>query len=76
MTLVSTPIIQVRDLTMRFSKKEAVSSISFDVPRGVIHGFIGPNGAGKTTTIRILASLLVPTIGGAWIDGANVVTEP
>lgn len=76
MTLLSTPIIQVRDLTMRFAKKEAVSSISFDVPRGVIHGFIGPNGAGKTTTIRILASLLVPTVGGAWIDGANVVTEP
>ena len=75
MTL-ATPIIQVRDLTMRFAKKEAVSSISFDVPRGVIHGFIGPNGAGKTTTIRILASLLVPTSGGAWIDGANVVTEP
>jgi len=76
MSLVSTHIIQVRDLTMRFAKKEAVSAISFDVPRGVIHGFIGPNGAGKTTTIRILASLLVPTSGGAWIDGANVVTEP
>ncbi|MEC9476045.1 MAG: ABC transporter ATP-binding protein [Planctomycetota bacterium] len=76
MSLVTTPIIQVRDLLMRFDKKEAVSSISFDVPRGVIHGFIGPNGAGKTTTIRILASLLIPTAGGAWIDGANVVTEP
>ncbi|MGE4618676.1 MAG: ABC transporter ATP-binding protein [Planctomycetota bacterium] len=76
MSLTTTPIIQVRDLTMEFSKKKAVAGISFDVPRGVIHGFIGPNGAGKTTTIRILASLQIPTSGGAWIDGANVVTEP
>ena len=69
-------IIEVRDLWMSFGKKDALAGISFDIPRGVIHGFIGPNGAGKTTTIRILAALQIPTAGGAWIDGANVVTEP
>ncbi|MBT6541744.1 MAG: ABC transporter ATP-binding protein [Planctomycetes bacterium] len=69
-------IIEVRDLKMTYGRKDAVAGISFDVDRGVIHGFIGPNGAGKTTTIRILATLQVPSAGGAWIDGVNVVTEP
>ncbi len=72
----SSSIIEVRDLEIAFGKKVAVAGISFDVSRGVIHGFIGPNGAGKTTTIRVLASLLIPTAGGAWVDGFNVVTEP
>jgi len=72
----SSSIIEVRDLQIAFGKKVAVAGISFDVSRGVIHGFIGPNGAGKTTTIRVLASLLIPTAGGAWVDGFNVVTEP
>ncbi|MDE0960482.1 MAG: ABC transporter ATP-binding protein [Planctomycetota bacterium] len=76
MSIPRASIIEVRDLKMTYGKKDAVAGISFNVDRGVIHGFIGPNGAGKTTTIRILATLQVPTAGGAWVDGVNVVTEP
>lgn len=42
------------------------------IKKGDIFGFIGPNGAGKTTTMRILATLLEPTFGQAFIDGLNV----
>ncbi|TVP59874.1 MAG: ATP-binding cassette domain-containing protein, partial [Halomonadaceae bacterium] len=38
-------------------------------------GLVGPNGAGKTTVVRILATLLGPDQGQAFVDGCNVVTE-
>jgi ABC-2 type transport system ATP-binding protein len=46
------------------------------VPEREIFGFVGPNGAGKTTTLRILAALLEPTDGKAFIDGADVTKDP
>ena len=39
-------------------------------------GFIGPNGAGKTTTMRILATLLNPTWGEAYVGGYSIYTKP
>ena len=39
-------------------------------------GFIGPNGAGKTTTMRILATLLNPTWGEAYVCGNSIYTKP
>jgi ABC-2 type transport system ATP-binding protein len=45
------------------------------VPDRQIFGFVGPNGAGKTTTLRILASLLEPTEGRAFIGGADVTKD-
>ena len=40
--------------------------------KGSIFGFIGPNGAGKTTTMRILATLLNPTWGEAYVCGHSI----
>jgi ABC-2 type transport system ATP-binding protein len=47
----------------------AVSNLTLDVKEGEVFGFLGPNGAGKTTTVRMLASLIAPTSGRAWING-------
>jgi len=69
-------MIRVEDLCMEFDGLTAVDHVSFTVADGEVFGFIGPNGAGKTTTIKILATLLVPTDGRAWIDGHCVVNEP
>ncbi len=55
--------------------KHAVKNVSFSAYRGEIFGLLGPNGAGKTTTMRILATLLKPDSGDAWVDGASVVTQ-
>jgi ABC-2 type transport system ATP-binding protein len=55
---------------------EAVHDLNLEVPPGEVFGFLGPNGAGKTTTIRILAGLLHPTEGEAFVGGFNVVKEP
>ncbi len=69
-------MITVEHLSMHFNGLRAVDDITFTVPAGEVFGFIGPNGAGKTTTIKILATLLVPTAGRAWVDGHCVVNEP
>lgn len=55
--------------------KTAVNDLSFTVNRGEIFGLLGPNGAGKTTTLRMLATLIKPDSGNAFIDGKSVVTQ-
>lgn len=54
----------------------AVSEVSFHCRAGEIFGLLGTNGAGKTTTLRMLATLLKPTSGTAWIGGHSVLESP
>jgi len=68
--------IVVDSLVKRFRKFTALDGVSFSIPRGSIYGFLGPNGAGKTTTLRILATLLLPTRGRAWVAGEDVIGQP
>jgi ABC-2 type transport system ATP-binding protein len=69
-------MIEVRNLSKRFKKLDALKSVNFEINQGDIFGYIGPNGAGKTTTIKILATLLLPSDGEAFIDGIDVVRDP
>jgi ABC-2 type transport system ATP-binding protein len=69
-------VIVAESLTKRFGEKMAVADIGFDVPEGQIHGLLGPNGAGKTTTTRMLACLLRPDSGKAWVAGFDVTAHP
>ena len=57
-------------------RKTAVEELSFDVHKGEIFGLLGPNGAGKTTTLRMLAALVRPDSGDAYIKGVSVVSNP
>ena len=68
-------IIKVENLTKKFKKFIAVDNISFEVKKGEIFGFLGPNGAGKSTTIKILTTLLRPTLGQAEVGGFDVVKD-
>jgi len=64
--------IRASGLTRRFDKKLAVDDVDFAIKPGEIYGFLGPNGAGKTTIIRMLVTLLAPTMGNAWIMGHSI----
>ena len=65
-------MIRTENLSKRFGKLLAVDDLSLEVERGEVFGFLGPNGAGKTTTMRMLAALIAPTSGAAWINGKRV----
>jgi len=53
----------------------AVDDISFDVQQGELFGLLGPNGAGKTTIVKMLATLLIPSLGSARVGGFDVVKQ-
>ena len=62
----------------RTDRKEivAVNDLSFTANKGEIFGLLGPNGAGKTTTLRMLATLIAPDKGDAFIDECSIVSQP
>ena len=72
----SFPMIELRDLTKKYGELFAINSIDLKLDEGDVFGFIGPNGAGKTTTMRILATLLNPTWGEAYVCGYSIYTKP
>jgi ABC-2 type transport system ATP-binding protein len=65
-------ILVVDNISREYPGRLAVSSASFDVCRGSIHGFLGPNGAGKSTTMRMIAGLLPPTQGEITLFGEKM----
>jgi len=69
-------VIETRDLTKRYGELYAIKSIDLQLNKGDVFGFIGPNGAGKTTTMRILATLLNPSWGEAYVCGHSIYTHP
>nr|ACN64822.1 PokABC1 [Streptomyces diastatochromogenes] len=71
-----TSAIQARGLAKRFGETAALTSVDLDVEAGTVLGLLGPNGAGKTTVVRILATLLRPDAGQAFIHGHDVTKSP
>jgi ABC-2 type transport system ATP-binding protein len=53
----------------------AVDHLDLEVREGEVFAFLGPNGAGKTTTVRMLACLVAPSEGQAWVNGRQVGAE-
>ncbi|MAL25500.1 MAG: multidrug ABC transporter ATP-binding protein [Croceicoccus sp.] len=71
--------ISIRNLSKTYAPtgkgtvpKQALTDVSFDVPRGMIYGLLGPNGAGKSTMINILAGLVSKTEGEVSIWGFDI----
>jgi ABC-2 type transport system ATP-binding protein len=73
-----TRIFRLRKREAREGKREilALDRVSLEILPGELFGLLGPNGAGKTTLIKILATLLAPTSGRAFVAGVNVVENP
>mgnify|MGYP001198988210 FL=1 len=69
-------MIETRGLTKKYGDMYAIRDIDLNLEEGDLFGFIGPNGAGKTTTMRIIATLLNPTSGEAYVCGNSIYTKP
>jgi ABC-2 type transport system ATP-binding protein len=69
-------VIKASQLTKKYDEMYAIRDIDLDLGQGDLFGFIGPNGAGKTTTMRIIATLLTPTYGEAYVCGHSIYTHP
>ncbi len=67
--------IRTENLTKTFGALKAVNGLTLSVEEGEIFGLVGPDGAGKTTTMRLLAAIMDPTSGDAWVAGHHTVRE-
>ncbi|MDO9557711.1 MAG: ABC transporter ATP-binding protein [Coriobacteriia bacterium] len=68
--------IETRSLVHRFGDLAAVDDVSLTVPRGALFGLLGPDGAGKSTFIRMLATVLAPSDGDAFVFGHSAAHDP
>lgn len=65
-------MLRLEGVTKKYGKFTAVDNLSLEIKDGEIFGFVGPNGAGKTTTLKMIATLLRPTLGSIYIDDIEV----
>jgi len=67
--------ITITGLTKSFGGNTAVDHLNLEVHRGELFGLVGPDGAGKTTIMRLLAAIMSPDSGEAWIAGNSILHE-
>ncbi len=72
---MTTPPIQLVDVTKDFKGHRATDSLSLEFKSGTTVGLLGPNGAGKTTCLKMMLGLLRPTSGSISILGQDVVSN-
>jgi ABC-2 type transport system ATP-binding protein len=70
------PVIKTQDLTKVYGELRAINNLTLELDDGDLFGYIGPNGSGKTTTMRILATLLQPSWGEAYVCDYSIYTHP
>ena len=68
-------ILQVENVTKRYSAHTALSDVSLEVPQGSIYGLLGPNGAGKSTLIRVVNRITLPDEGRVLFKGKPITDE-
>lgn len=69
-------MIRTQDLTKVYGDLRAINNLTLELDQGDLFGYIGPNGSGKTTTMRILATLLQPSWGEAYVCDYSIYTRP
>lgn len=62
-------MVEIRNLSKRFGRTQALEELNLTIPGGVICGILGVNGAGKSTLLRILAGIQRPTSGEVRVLG-------
>ncbi|WP_424830287.1 ABC transporter ATP-binding protein [Ruegeria sp.] len=73
---MTTPVLETRDLSIRFGGLVAVDSVSLHVDASEILGVIGPNGAGKSTLLNLISGLYQATNGDVLLNGVSISGRP
>jgi ABC-2 type transport system ATP-binding protein len=68
--------VEVKGLSRKFRKKEALKNVDLSVSSGRVLGLVGENGAGKTTLIKHLMGLLKAQQGNVRVFGVDPVKDP
>ncbi|WP_299874126.1 sugar ABC transporter ATP-binding protein [uncultured Sulfitobacter sp.] len=68
----STPLLEMRDISMHFGATKALDGVDFICNAGEVHAVLGENGAGKSTLMKLIAGVLQPTHGQLRVDGSDV----
>jgi len=63
------PILEIKNITMRFGGVVAIQDISFDILQGEVRAIIGPNGAGKSSMLNVINGFYHPQEGEIWFGG-------
>ena len=69
-------MLEAKALTKTYGSTTALTDLTLAVEPGEIVCLLGANGAGKTTTINLFLGFIVPTSGGAFVEGRNVHEAP
>jgi branched-chain amino acid transport system ATP-binding protein len=70
------PVLDCRDIVVRFGGLVAVNHVSMTAVAGEITGLIGPNGAGKTTMFNAITGVITPNSGIVLMDGTEITGWP
>ncbi|MEL7463836.1 MAG: ABC transporter ATP-binding protein [Pseudomonadota bacterium] len=65
------PVMEMKNITLRFGGVTALQDISFDILEGEIRAIIGPNGAGKSSMLNVMNGFYHPQEGEVWFRGAK-----
>ncbi len=66
---IGAPVMEVKNITLKFGGVTAISNISFDIREGEIRAIIGPNGAGKSSMLNVINGFYHPQEGEIWFHG-------
>jgi branched-chain amino acid transport system ATP-binding protein len=72
-TTITTPLLSVEGISVRFAGLKALSDVSFQVMPGELFAVIGPNGAGKTSLFNVLSRVYQPVAGKVTFDGRDLL---
>lgn len=67
---IGAPVMEMKNITLRFGGVVAIKNISFDIREGEIRAIIGPNGAGKSSMLNVINGFYHPQEGEVWYHGA------
>ncbi|OUS07261.1 ABC transporter ATP-binding protein [Rhodobacterales bacterium 52_120_T64] len=66
---IGAPVMEMKNITLKFGGVTAISNISFDIREGEIRAIIGPNGAGKSSMLNVINGFYHPQEGEIWFHG-------